>query len=712
MMTTAATRIMMTLALLFSATSALADEPAKEAPQRGPGTERDEECLVCHAGIGEEEAPKLDMPLYERSAHGKEGCISCHPDVEDESLKHEEEDQDLAPAVCADCHAEPKEAYGNSRHADPKAAKDAELDQATCASCHGGHDVLPPTDPKSRTHPIQQLQTCGQCHGTHRVAAGHNFEVPEEHKEVVESEDVKQIEALIASGELIRAACSDCHGPHDIRPSTDLGSTLHPSQVLQTCGECHQDQRDAFEGSAHAAAAKKEGFAWDTTDPEQAMNDAEQPPTCATCHRMHDGAAPQTDAFRLDLVEECGTCHEPLMKTYQESYHGKATLLGQASIAKCSDCHGFHGILGVDDPKSPINPQNKLQTCQECHDGAPPRFAEFWAHPDHHDSENFPVLFWVFVFMTTLLVSVFSFFALHTLLWAIREGIDAVKEGGFLPKHTHTGPRVSRFNAFDRFVHLLVVISFLGLAATGAPLKFAGASWAKAVFVLFGGVEGAATLHHIFAVVTFIYFALHLGSLARRFWGFKKQGILLQKLIGPDSLVPSIADIKDVFANFKWFFGAGPQPTWDKWTYWEKFDYWAVFWGVAIIGSSGLVLWFPAFFTHVLPGWMVNVALVVHSDEALLAMGFIFGVHFFNGHLRRAKFPMDEVMFTGSVPISEYQHERGREWARMQAEGQVEARHADAPDPRFRIVARIFGVAAWLTGLIILGLIMHGFLTT
>ena len=52
-------------------------------------------------------------------------------------------------------------------------------------------------------------------------------------------------------------------------------------------------------------------------------------------------------------------------------------------------------------------------------------------------------------------------------------------------------------------------------------------------------------------------------------------------------------DIKDLGASIKWFFGKGPRPEYGRWTYWEKFDYFAVFWGVAIIGSTGLILWFP-----------------------------------------------------------------------------------------------------------------------
>ena len=95
----------------------------------------------------------------------------------------------------------------------------------------------------------------------------------------------------------------------------------------------------------------------------------------------------------------------------------------------------------------------------------------------------------------------------------------------------------------------------------------------------------------------------------------------------------------------KWFVGKGPRPNYGRWTYWEKFDYLAVFWGVAIIGFSGLVLWFPVFFTKFFPGWVINVSQIIHSDEALLAVGFIFTVHFFNTHFRPEAFPMDTVIF-------------------------------------------------------------------
>ena len=113
-----------------------------------------------------------------------------------------------------------------------------------------------------------------------------------------------------------------------------------------------------------------------------------------------------------------------------------------------------------------------------------------------------------------------------------------------------------------------------------------------------------------------------------------------------------------------WFFFKGPKPTFERWTYWEKFDFVAVFWGMFAIGGSGLMLWFPEFFGMFLPGWAFNVATIIHSDEALLATGFIFTVHFFNTHGRPEKFPMDFVIFNGQIAKEEMHR---RTWRPVEA---------------------------------------------
>jgi hypothetical protein len=112
-------------------------------------------------------------------------------------------------------------------------------------------------------------------------------------------------------------------------------------------------------------------------------------------------------------------------------------------------------------------------------------------------------------------------------------------------------------------------------------------------------------------------------------------------------MTPQPRDVAELLAHLRWFLRLGPQPRFDHFTYWEKFDYWAVFWGMGVIGGSGLVLWFPEFFSRLLPGSWFNIALLVHGEEGLLAVGFIFTIHFFNSHFRPDKFPMDPVISPG-----------------------------------------------------------------
>ena len=238
------------------------------------------------------------------------------------------------------------------------------------------------------------------------------------------------------------------------------------------------------------------------------------------------------------------------------------------------------------------------------------------------------------------------------------------------------------------------------------------------MFGIMGGPETARILHRFGALITFLYFSLHLTSLTGKAWKGRRNlrnpatGKLQIKrlwsvLFGPDSMVPTLQDWRDLVAHNKWFFGKGPKPPFDRWTYWEKFDYFAVFWGVAIIGASGLVMWFPEFFTRFLPGWAINIALILHSDEALLAAGFIFTIHFFNTHFRIEKFPMDTVIFSGRVSKSEMLHERRRWYDRLVATGRLDQFRVRDEWLRWRSIARSFGYFFFGLGLVLLALIVY-----
>ena len=231
-------------------------------------------------------------------------------------------------------------------------------------------------------------------------------------------------------------------------------------------------------------------------------------------------------------------------------------------------------------------------------------------------------------------------------------------------------PHLWRFTPLQRTLHALVIVSFIGLVLTGLPLHFAAAPWARWLARALGGIETAGFLHRVCAIITFGYFFAHIGSLALQ---VVRGRPLKQILWGPDSMVPQLKDLRDVIGQFKWFFGLGPRPRFERYSYMEKFDYWAVFWGVAIIGGSGLLLWFPEFFARFLPGWVFNVATIVHGDEALLAMSFIFTIHFFNVHFRPEKFPIDLVIFTGRHTVDYLKEEHPLEYERRRAAGALDA---------------------------------------
>ena len=113
-------------------------------------------------------------------------------------------------------------------------------------------------------------------------------------------------------------------------------------------------------------------------------------------------------------------------------------------------------------------------------------------------------------------------------------------------------------------------------------------------------------------------------------------------------------------------------------------------------------MWFPAFFTRFLPGWIINIALIVHSDEALLAAGFIFSIHFFNTHFRIEKFPMDTVIFSGRVSKNEMLHERRRWYDRLVAEGRLDEHRVRDEWLRWKSIARSFGYFFFGLGVLLL----------
>jgi hypothetical protein len=244
------------------------------------------------------------------------------------------------------------------------------------------------------------------------------------------------------------------------------------------------------------------------------------------------------------------------------------------------------------------------------------------------------------------------------------------------------------------------------LSLTGMAVHYAETSWAAAVMNALGGPRSAAIIHRVAAVLILslfvghiIYFAIRLGPKWRTF-----------KWFGHASLVPSWQDLRDVAAMFRWFIGKAPRPVFGRWSYWERFDYWAPFWGLTIVGGSGLMLWFKELTASVWPGWIFNLASLAHGEEAFLAILFLFTVHFFNNHFRPDKLPPpDIVMFTGAMPLEEFRREHTLEYDELVASGQLEKHLVEIPSRAMTLGSKILGIVLLAFGLTLLALVLIGF---
>jgi cytochrome b subunit of formate dehydrogenase len=649
----------------------------------------DQDCMSCHqrtdlarAGGPVDPALHVDAAHLTDSRHARVACVQCHSNC-NPSL--ERPCTTVAERVdCSVCHTAVVEQYRVSTHG--TLAEKGSADAPRCKDCHGDHHILGKADTRAATFPRNVPALCAQCHRKGEKAAvryeGTEIDIVEHYTESIHGK------GLLESGLTVTATCANCHTGHGELPASDPNSTVNREKVAETCAQCHRGIYELYNGSIHSRAISKS---------DQKL------PTCNDCHSAHSIRRTDQQDFKLEIMDTCGDCHEAITESYFETYHGKVSKLGYLKTAKCSDCHGAHDILPVWDPRSHLSRQNIVQTCAQCHPGSNRRFAGYLTHATHHDPEKYPVLFYVFWGMTGLLVGTLSLAGLHTIAW-IPRSLEFRRQ--MKARHVEESTvYVRRFSPFYSKLHLMVIVSFFALALTGMTLKFSYTGWAPVFARVLGGFETAGYIHRAAAIVTFAYFALHIWDLIRRkrvdAGGFKKL------VFGPTSMLPNLRDLRELIGSIKWFLGRGPRPEYGRWTYWEKFDYFAVFWGVAIIGLTGLLLWLPELFTHVLPGWVLNVATIIHSDEALLAVGFIFTIHFFNTHFRPEKFPIDTVIFTGRVPLEEFKADRPREYEELVATGKLESRLVPPPTEGEIRFWRIFGFTALGIGLALIALIVY-----
>jgi cytochrome b subunit of formate dehydrogenase len=467
--------------------------------------------------------------------------------------------------------------------------------------------------------------------------------------------DVLRLKKLVARDQVHEdIECVECHlgrrfNPH-LPPELDESATALAEEigahferspdVIASCADCHEDETDEWRESIHGGGIRND--------------DGERRPGCVDCH-----GPPHTLTFagqsKREMAARCVVCHEfdpsengpaspYVVDTYRETVHGKMLALGNDDAAGCADCHTGHDIHARDDPRSSVHADNRAATCRSCHESATDSFTAAISHRPHTIDADFWAWATALAF-SVLTVGIIVLLILHVILDLYRAGIAMLRRDGE-PQH---GPddaplaaddEVQRLDVHARLQHGIMIVSFVTLAFTGWPLKSAAVGVSSRLVQLLGGQSTLALAHRVAGAVLLGVSVYHLVYLAVR-W---RRGDL------GTSLIPAWKDVRDLIGNLLYFIGVRRErPKFGKFTYYEKFDYWAVFWGVAIMGGTGLVLWFPELTARLLPGDFILLAFIAHSDEALLAALAIFLWHFYNVHLRPSVFPMSWVWLTGRI---------------------------------------------------------------
>jgi hypothetical protein len=339
----------------------------------------DDDCLLCH--------DQDDLLLIPESIHGalEMACVDCHADLADVELPHEAVDA----VDCGTCHD--TDDWTESIHGQPRQDESGDP-AASCVDCHGAHDIHPADDPTSPSYHLNISETCTRCHGPEQG--------PEGAKRI--DEDRVHGAAMHRRGLLVAPTCSTCHGAHDIKLTDHEDSHVGRANLAKGCGSCHAGILLPYGQDVHGSAVAA---------------GSEQAPVCSDCHAIHAVERPHLAAWRREVIDECGRCHEDSIDSFRDTFHGQVSTLGYTRVATCSDCHRAHGIYPVDDPASSMSRELRVETCRECHPRASANFVDYDPHADHHDPERSTILWAAGLFMKYLLIGVFSFFGLHTLLW-------------------------------------------------------------------------------------------------------------------------------------------------------------------------------------------------------------------------------------------------------------------------------------------------------
>lgn len=528
-------------------------------------------------------------------------------------------DPGFDPENCMSCHGQKWFAV-----TDTAGVRDFRVDEAAyrqsvhgrfaCRQCHTDVDQVP------HKVPVQKVNCTIACHVVDPYT-GNDFS----HKKVGDliqgSVHGKDSSSIYDDR---KPVCKDCH-TNSIYWQ-ELPPDLERARVR--CMACHESYNELDQDFQHLALHLSEDQMWKHQQNFQA---------CIRCHTANELVSDSLEAMLIN---------ETMVSSFLESFHGRGFSFGDTRSPVCADCHGHHKIYSHRDKRSTIHPSNIRETCgtMNCHDGATTAFATAGSMHNLYQGWKVETLYWVKQIYILLIIGVLGGMLLHNLLdftnWLRRR--KPIPEGTPKPRKRQ---RFVRMNKAERVSHVIMFVSFTLLALTGAllwiPADYFGTLLEWNYFM-----PVRAWSHRIAAIVITLISVYHIGySLLTR----RGRLLLLEML-------PRPLDVKHVFQNLAWMLGKRDHPPkYRFFNYGEKAEYWAFAWGSFVMTATGVILWWEQLGSK----FVVDLARLIHSLEAILAVAAIVVWHFWNVHWKPAYWPMSTTWIDGTMDEEDIEEEHG-----------------------------------------------------
>jgi predicted CXXCH cytochrome family protein len=191
-------------------------------------------CEKCHSTIYEKTQDSMHAQAAAEGNLDAPVCTDCHGQHDTQAP---DEPRSLISDTCSECHAEIVDTYKQSIHG-AALLDENNPDVPVCTDCHGVHNIQ---DPRTELFRVQSPELCAGCHADKELMDkyGLSSDVYSIYKRSWHGVDISVYKARWGAVWHDSAVCTDCHGIHDMRKTSDPASRVHPDNLLETCRQCH-----------------------------------------------------------------------------------------------------------------------------------------------------------------------------------------------------------------------------------------------------------------------------------------------------------------------------------------------------------------------------------------------------------------------------------------------------------------------------------------